>query len=87
MDASELISARMEGESFDKILQRVCEKELDERMEFLTSMLDEVKKATSEFEHALKKEDYTSVRKVAQSFQEIFSMVEDSCEQSGSSTH
>ena len=50
------------------------------RLDFLESMLEEVRSAVIQFEDALKKDDLSKINKLSKSFQEIFHMVEDSCE-------
>ncbi len=86
MNATDLISAKMEGESFETILKIVREESeaesslSEDHRDFLESMLSEVKKATSEFENAFKSENPDELRKVSKSFIEIFQMIDDSCD-------
>lgn len=86
MDISELIDAKLEGQSFDRILHAVrgdrenVSNLPDDHLDFLESMLQEVQSASTQLEAAIKQDDLEQVKKVAQSFQEIFQMVEDSCE-------
>lgn len=85
MSVADLIDAKLEGRSFEQILRVVHGKPEDSTLEedhldFLESMLTAVKEASEEFEEAVKKEDVGEVKRIAKSFQEIFQMVEDSCE-------
>lgn len=86
MSASALITAKLEGRSFEQILHAVrgdredVSNLSDDHLDFLESMLDEVQKATEQFSEAIKTDDLEEVKRLAKSFQEIFQMVEDSCE-------
>lgn len=51
-----------------------------EQLKFFESMLDELRKGTEEFDAAVASGDLARVKTVAESFQEIFQMVEDSCD-------
>jgi len=85
MNAAELISARMEGVGFDRILhavrggRRPSTLESD-HLEFLESMVIEVKGALVEFEAAVKTDNLDGIKATCESLAEIFQMVSDSCE-------
>lgn len=88
MDPAALINAKLEGQSFDRILHAVREGRetvsslSGDHLDFLESMLKEVRVAATQFEEAIKRDDLDEVKGLAQSFQEILKMIEDSCESS-----
>ena len=86
MKASELIRAKKEGVSFDRLLHaiesdRAVVSELPaDKLDFLESMVSSIKEAGCEFEEALRRDDLVSIKRTASSIRDILDMVEDSCE-------
>lgn len=86
MNAADLISAKMNGVDFERLYGAVKEGRESvsslpsDQLDFLESMLEEVRKATSEFESAVKEDNVPRIKELAVSFQEIFQMVSDSCD-------
>lgn len=89
MKASELISAKLRGVSFDRICEAVeSNREKvstlpEDQAEFLVTMLAEVKKAVPQFEQAVLSDKTDEIKETAASLREIFSMIEASCETRG----
>lgn len=89
MQVADLISAKMEGQSFEKIFHAVRSRRErvstlpEDQVDFLESMLSEIKTATGQFEEAVKNDDLRTIKEMAQTFQEIFTMVADCCETDG----
>lgn len=81
-----LIEAKMRGQPFSKILHAVrsgrgeISSLPEDQLDFLESMLQEIKTAVPQFEEALRNDDLPAIKEMAKTFQEIFVMVEDSCE-------
>lgn len=86
MSVAELIEAKLNGTDFEEIYQTVRSGRArpsslpQEQVEFLESMLGEVRNAVEEFEAAVKSDDLTEIKRTCESLDEIFQMVSDSCE-------
>jgi len=86
MNGASLIDARERGIPFDRILRAIESNRESisalpsDQVDFLESMLCEVKKAVVEFEQAVRDDNLDTVKKTSESMLEIFSMVKDSCE-------
>lgn len=89
MNAAELIDAKQRGVPFERILKAVESGRESvsalpiDQVEFFESMLSEVKKAVVEFEQAIHSDDLPTIKKTSESLNEIFTMVKDCCESSG----
>lgn len=89
MNVAELIDAKQRGVPFERILRSVVSGREsvsalpNEHVEFLESMLGELKKAVVEYEAAIRSDDLNTIKKTAESLTEIFTMVRDSCDASG----
>ena len=87
MNAKSLISAKLEGVGFDRIPHAVrTDREVvsalpEDQLEFLESMLSEVKSGVLELDKAIKSDDLAAIRETSQSLREIFQMLEDSCDE------
>lgn len=86
MDVAQLISAKLEGTPFERILHAVRTNRdsvsslSEDHLDFLESMLREIKDASSQFEEAIRNDDLPAIKEMATTFQEIFQMVGDSCD-------
>ena len=87
MNAKDIISAQLEGASFDRIFHAVRKGResvstlSEDKLEFFESMLEEIKKGTSQLEDALGRDDLVEIRRQAESLREIFQMIEGCCDE------
>ncbi len=85
MDAAQLIALKQKGESVDTIIQLVRSGRdrvstlPEDKLDFLETMLKEIKAATGEMEEALIKDDLLGIFDATESLGDIFEMIQDSC--------
>jgi len=84
--ASQLIKAKMEGVEFNRILHSVktnrskVSQLSEDKLDLFDSLIEEIKSNVATLEAAIKEDDLVGIKEQSKSLQELFQMLEDSCE-------